>query len=147
MDQHREDENGHAPRDYRAQQPESRCRAITEVAQSRATQIHGTREDTVRATFLRETGYERMKRLNKHWFKESKDVINLEDIEDKSTDSFKEDIEITMKLLEKSGIEDAYYVNLTRDIGVSVVRVIIPGLEVFSVDSSRVGRRLKAAYL
>lgn len=122
-------------------------RAITEVAQSRATQIHGTREDTVRATLLRETGYERMKRLNKHWFRESEEVINLEDIEDKSTDSFKDDINISMKMLEKSGVEDAYYVDLTRDIGIPVVRVIIPGLELFSVDTSRVGSRLKPDYL
>ena len=28
-------------------------RALTEVAQSRATQIHGTREDTNRAVFMR----------------------------------------------------------------------------------------------
>src|SRR5690606_40965851 len=34
-------------------------RALTEVAQSRATQIHGTREDTVRAVFMRRAGYER----------------------------------------------------------------------------------------
>lgn len=122
-------------------------RAITEVAQSRATQIHGTREDTVRANLLRETGYERMKRLNKHWFRESDKVINLEDIEDKSTDSFDEDINVTMKLLEKSGITDAYYVDLTRDINIPVVRVIIPGLEVFSVDTTRVGNRLKPKYL
>ena len=43
-------------------------RALTEVAQSRATQIHGTREDTTRAIFMRKAGYERMKRINKHWF-------------------------------------------------------------------------------
>ncbi|MCQ2738177.1 MAG: YcaO-related McrA-glycine thioamidation protein, partial [archaeon] len=42
-------------------------RALSEVAQSRATQIHGTREDTVRADFMRKTGYERMKKSNKHY--------------------------------------------------------------------------------
>jgi ribosomal protein S12 methylthiotransferase accessory factor len=118
-------------------------RAITEVAQSRATQIHGTREDTTRANLLRQTGYERMKRLNKHWFRKSSETINLEDIPDRSSDSFRKDIEITMKLLEKSGITDAYYVDLTREIGIPVVRVIIPEMEVYSVDTSRIGRRLK----
>ena len=118
-------------------------RAITEVAQSRATQIHGTREDTTRANLLRQTGYERMKRLNKHWFRKSEKTINLEDIPDRSSDSFKEDIDITMRLLEKSGITDAYYVNLTRDIDIPVVRVIIPQMEVYSVDTSRIGNRLK----
>ena len=42
-------------------------RALTEVAQSRATQINGAREDTVRADFAREAGYERMKRINKFY--------------------------------------------------------------------------------
>ena len=118
-------------------------RAITEVAQSRATQIHGTREDTTRANLLRDTGYDRMKRINRHWFRKSDETINIEDIPDKSKNSFKEDIELTMKLLEKTGIKDAYYVDLTRDINIPVVRVIIPGMELFSVDSSRVGNRLK----
>ena len=118
-------------------------RAITEVAQSRATQIHGTREDTTRANLLRQTGYERMKRLNRHWFRSSQKTINLEDMPDRSSDSFKKDIDISMKLLEKSGIKDAYYVNLTRDINIPVVRVIIPQMEVYSVDTSRIGNRLK----
>ena len=48
-----------------------------------------------------------------------------------------------MNLLKKSGIDNAYYVDLTREINIPVVRVIIPGMEVFSVDSSRVGKRLK----
>ncbi|RAP47155.1 MAG: hypothetical protein BZ136_06695 [Methanosphaera sp. rholeuAM74] len=118
-------------------------RAITEVAQSRATQIHGTREDAVRANLLRETGYERMKRINKHWFGESTDYIHLDDMEDRSKNTFKEDIDLTMKLLREDGVEDAYYVDLTRDIQIPVVRVIIPKMELFSVDSSRVGDRLK----
>lgn len=117
-------------------------RAITEVAQSRATQIHGTREDTTRANLLRETGYERMKRINKHWFRDSTDSIDLNDMNDYSQDSFRDNINKTMELLKLSDIEDAYYVDLTRDIGIPVVRSIIPGMEVFSVDSSRVGKRL-----
>ena len=52
-------------------------RALTEVAQSRATQIHGTREDTVRAVFMRKAGYQRMKRINSHWFGESEKSIEL----------------------------------------------------------------------
>ena len=77
-------------------------RALTEVAQSRATQIHGTREDTTRAVFMRKAGYERMKRINKHWFGESEDTIELDEIKNRSGKSFKEDIETSLKLLEKS---------------------------------------------
>lgn len=117
-------------------------RAITEVAQSRATQIHGTREDTTRANLLRETGYDRMKRLNKHWFRDSDEKISLNDMKDYSKDTFKDNINTTMELLKLSNIEDAYYVDLTRSIDIPVVRSIIPGMEVYCVDSSRVGKRL-----
>lgn len=119
-------------------------RAITEVAQSRATQIHGTREDTVRAVFMRKAGYERMKRINKHWFGESKKIIDLDELKNKSSSSFKEDIQIATQEIKKCGMKKAFYVDLTRDeVKVPVVRVIIPGMELFSVDPDRKGKRLK----
>lgn len=118
-------------------------RALTEVAQSRATQIHGTREDTVRAVFMRKAGYERMKRINKHWFGESEEIIELDEIKNRSGKSFKEDIETSMKLLKKADFEDVLFVDLTRpEIEIPVVRVIIPGMEVYSVDPGRAGKRL-----
>lgn len=118
-------------------------RALTEVAQSRATQIHGTREDTTRAVFMRKAGYERMKRINKHWFGESEEAIELKEIKNRSGKSFREDIETSMDLLKKAGFEDVLYVDLTRpEIDIPVVRVIIPGMEVYSVDPGRIGKRL-----
>lgn len=118
-------------------------RALTEVAQSRATQIHGTREDTTRAVFMRKAGYERMKRINKHWFGESQESKELNEIKNKAKKSFKKDIETSMKHLNKCGFSDVFYVNLTRpEIDIPVVRVIIPGMEVYSVDVERVGKRL-----
>ncbi len=118
-------------------------RALTEVAQSRATQIHGTREDTTRAVFMRKAGYERMKRINKHWFGESEEVIDMGKIKNRAGKSFREDIETSLKLLEKIGVKDVLFVDLSRDeIEIPVVRVIIPGLEVYSVDAERVGKRL-----
>ena len=47
-------------------------RALTEVAQSRATQIQGAREDTDREKVTRSIGYERMKRINRHWYGEAR---------------------------------------------------------------------------
>ena len=118
-------------------------RALTEVAQSRATQIHGTREDTTRAVFMRKAGYERMKRMNKHWFGESGEVTDLGKIKNNAGNSFKEDIKTSMNLLEKAGFKDVLFVDLTREeIEIPVVRVIIPGLEVYSIDTTRVGKRL-----
>ncbi|MDI6644378.1 MAG: YcaO-related McrA-glycine thioamidation protein [Methanobacteriaceae archaeon] len=118
-------------------------RALTEVAQSRATQIHGTREDTVRAVFMRKAGYERMKRINKHWFGESDKIVSINKMKNRSSRSFKTDIETSLKLLSKKGFKKVLFVDLSREkINIPVVRVIIPKLEVFSVDPERRGNRL-----
>ena len=117
-------------------------RALTEVAQSRATQINGAREDTVRADFAREAGYERMKRINKFYFRDEDEKIKLSDIENKSTSSITKDIEIVKEELMANDIEKILYVDLTRpELDVSVVRVIIPEMELFALDPSRAGYR------
>jgi len=118
-------------------------RALTEVAQSRATQIHGTREDTSRAVFMRKAGYNRMKKINKHWFGESRKIINLSEIKDKSRKSFRDNIDTSINLIAKKGFKKILYVDLTRgEIQIPVVRVIIPGMEVYSVDPERMGNRV-----
>ena len=117
-------------------------RALTEVAQSRATQINGAREDTVRADFAREAGYERMKRINKYYFRQEEEQINLSDIENKSTTSIDEDIDIVKEELIANDIKHVLYTDLTRpEVDVSVVRVIIPKMEVYAIDPSRAGYR------
>ncbi len=117
-------------------------RALTEVAQSRATQINGAREDTVRADFAREAGYERMKRINKYYFREEDEQIKLSDIENKSTSSITKDIEIVKEELQANDIEKILYADLTRpELDVSVVRVIIPEMELYTIDPNRAGYR------
>ena len=117
-------------------------RALTEVAQSRATQINGAREDTVRADFAREAGYERMKRINKFYFRDEEEQIKLSDIENKSTSSITRDIEIVKDELVSNDIQKILYSNLTRpELDVSVVRVVIPEMELYTIDPSRAGYR------
>ena len=119
-------------------------RALTEVAQSRATQIHGTREDTSRAVFMRKAGYVRMKKMNKHYFDDEtkENIIDIKDIEDKSTESLKKDIEITTKELINNGLDKILFKDLTRkEIGANVVRVVIPGTENYAIDPDRLGKR------
>ena len=119
-------------------------RALTEVAQSRATQIHGGREDTDREKITRSIGYERMKRLNKHWYAEAAETVSLKKLPDLSTTSHKGDIEKSIKQLK--GIAHGVIVtDLTRPIGVPVVRVTVPGLEMFAIDKERIGDRCKKA--
>ena len=117
-------------------------RALTEVAQSRATQINGAREDTVRADFAREAGYERMKRINKFYFRDEEEQIKLSDIDNKSTSSITRDIEIVKDELVSNDIQKILYSNLTRpELDVSVVRVVIPEMELYTIDPSRAGYR------
>lgn len=120
-------------------------RALTEVAQSRLTQIHGAREDTTTADFRRQIGYDRTKRLNKHWF-EGSEKKAFSDIESFESDDFLLDIKYMLKKLESAGMDRVIVVDLTREeIGLPVVRVIVPGLEISGVDPERVGKRCKDA--
>ena len=117
-------------------------RALTEVAQSRATQINGAREDTVRADFAREAGYERMKRINKYYFRQEETQIDLSEIENTSTNSINEDIEIVKEELISNDISKILYTDLTRpELDISVVRVIIPEMELYALDPTRAGYR------
>jgi ribosomal protein S12 methylthiotransferase accessory factor len=121
-------------------------RALTEVAQSRATQIHGGREDTDRERVTRTIGYERMKRLNRHWYMETDDTVAVKDLPDLSTDSHKGDIERSLEQIKAKKIAERVIVSdLTRKIGVPVVRITVPGLEMYAIDHERIGPRCKLA--
>jgi putative methanogenesis marker protein 1 len=118
-------------------------RALTEVAQSRLTQIHGAREDTTTADFRRQIGYDRTKRLNRHWFGDS-ETRPFSEIESQDSEDFLDDINLMLKRLEKAGMDRAIVVDLTREeIGVPVVRVMVPGLEQSAMDQDRRGKRCR----
>ncbi len=117
-------------------------RALTEVAQSRATQIQGSREDTTRADFIRKAGYQRMKKINKHYFNQQKQKINYKNIPNNSKDTINKNIKFTIKQLQKNNIQHVLYYNLTRpELNINVVRVIIPTMELYSIDNTRPGYR------
>ncbi len=116
-------------------------RAITEAAQSRLVQIQGAREDTDREGFIRSVGYDRMKRLNRFWFEEG-EKISLSEVQDLSRKSPVENIDVILEKL-KGLTERVLVVDLSREeIKVPVVRVIIPGFELFTIDRDRKGKRI-----
>lgn len=83
-----------------------------------------------------------MKRINKYYFKQEEEQIKLADIENKSTTSITKDIEIVKDELIANDIEKILYVDLTRpELDVSVVRVVIPEMELYTIDQSRAGYR------
>lgn len=116
-------------------------RAITEVAQSRATQIHGAREDTTEADFRKQIGYDRTKRLNKKWF-DTTETKDFSEIDEFISDDFLTDIHYVREKLQACGIDRIVVNDLTMpDVGVPVVRVTVPGLETFAMDQDRAGER------
>lgn len=120
-------------------------RALTEVAQSRATQLYidGTKPNG--ADMRRVMGYDRTKRMNRIWFSNDTDS-SYGDIEAFRSDDFLTDIKYVLDELKKAGLDRCIVVDLTReDIGIPVVRVIVPGLEVFTMDPDRIGKRCRNA--
>ncbi|MDD2338760.1 MAG: YcaO-related McrA-glycine thioamidation protein [Methanosarcina sp.] len=119
------------------------ARAITEAAQSRVVQIQGAREDTDREGFIRSVGYDRMKRLNWFWFEEG-EKISLSEVQDLSRKSPAENIDVILEKL-KDLAERVLVVDLSREeVTVPVVRVIIPGFELFTIDRERKGKRISS---
>jgi ribosomal protein S12 methylthiotransferase accessory factor len=113
--------------------------ALTEVAQRRAVRIQGgaTASDE-REAFVQRIGYDRMKRLNREWFAPA-DSVAFGDLPDLSTPTIGGDIRLVLAELEGK-VERACVCDLTRT-KVPVVRVVVPGLEVSSINKERIRRR------
>jgi ribosomal protein S12 methylthiotransferase accessory factor YcaO len=70
----------------------------------------------------------------------------VKDLPDLSTNSHKGDIEKSIRQIRSKKITDRVIVtDLTREIGIPVVRVTVPGLEMYAIDRERIGPRCKGA--
>ncbi len=71
---------------------------------------------------------------------------NFETVKSMDNADFLDDINYILERIRGVGLEQAVVVDLTRaEIGVPVVRVIVPGLEMYTVDEERIGQRCKNA--
>ena len=122
-------------------------RAITEVAQSRATHKHGAKINAQLQKVAQDMGYEKIKKVNHMWFGENRKKIRLSDYRDESTPYVLDDIEVVLKHLMDSGFQSVIACDLTRpELGVPSVRMIVPGLEVSTMDPEREGPRLRGMW-
>lgn len=124
--------------------PEIACvRAITEVAQSRTTHRHGRKVDAAQRERALELGYERMKSINRLWYRKLDRTVRLEDLPDLATPYVLDDIEIVLEHLVGAGFDLVAVADLTReDVGIPCVRAVVPGLEVATMDPTRIGARV-----
>ncbi|MDO5853158.1 MAG: YcaO-related McrA-glycine thioamidation protein [Thermoplasmata archaeon] len=122
-------------------------RAITEVAQSRATHKDGKKINAQLQRVTNEMGYERIKEVNRMWYTRSERTVKLSDMRDESTDDVLKDIEVVLGKLVDAGFDSVIAVDITRpELGVPSVRMVIPFMEVWTMDEERVGPRLRGMW-
>ncbi|HYP43535.1 MAG TPA: YcaO-like family protein, partial [Candidatus Nitrosocosmicus sp.] len=127
--------------------PDSRIamiRAITEVSQSRAANIQGSRDD------LRKMKYDPEDSDDKRsWqFIKSAKNIKFSEVTSYHNEDILDDIKLILAKLKERKLNRAIIVNLTHPrINIPVVRAIVPGLETFKVNKSIVGNRAKESFV
>ena len=117
-------------------------RALTEAAQGRLLLIAGARDDY----FGRD---QRVNRLlgdgRRRFLDDIPATVEANRHASGSTDSFDADILVVLERLRAAGLESVVVVDLTHpDVGIPVVRVIVPGLEGYVFDHYRPGPRAVA---
>ena len=82
--------------------------------------------------------------MNQMWFADSKKTTELTDYENHDTADLYDDLQVILACLVKRGFKHVVAVDLTRkELGIPVVKMIVPGLEVFAMDEERAGSRLR----
>jgi ribosomal protein S12 methylthiotransferase accessory factor len=118
-------------------------RALTEVAQSRTTHKHGSKINAKLQRISQDMGYEKIKKANRVWYSKLSSTVKLSEMERLDTLYVLDDIEAVFERLVGCGFDKVIAADLTRpEIGVPSVRMIIPGLEVSTMDPEREGPRL-----
>jgi ribosomal protein S12 methylthiotransferase accessory factor len=104
-------------------------RALTEAAQSRLTQIAGSRDDIDRATYA--AAYESdVQARNRAWLLGSGGGRPFAAAPTHQADTLDDDVAWELERLRAAGIERVVVVDLSRpEMGVAVVRVVVPDLE------------------
>jgi ribosomal protein S12 methylthiotransferase accessory factor YcaO len=122
-------------------------RALTELAQSRAVDIQGVRED-IRPAGIEVRGADaRTQRVQKiqtqRWTLQQNGLERpFRDIPSVENEDIADDIRLILSRLTRNGIERVIVVDLSEPGGFfSVIRVLVPGLEFWALDQGKLGPR------
>jgi ribosomal protein S12 methylthiotransferase accessory factor len=118
-------------------------RAITEVSQTRAANIHGARDDLRKIRYGESNTDDR-----RAWqFMPSSRVKKFSEIPTFFNEDILDDIKLILSKLKSSGLGRVIIVDLTnQDLKIPVVRAIVPGLETFKITKSVMGRRARECF-
>jgi len=115
-------------------------RAITELAQTRAANIQGARDDLRKINYVGENSED----MRSWQFMNSDRKIQLSEVVSYYNENILDDIKLILNHLKALGLRKAIVVDLTVPwIGIPVVRAIVPGLETFKFTRSVVGQRAR----
>ena len=120
-------------------------RAITEVAQTRAANIQGARDDLRKIKYGQNGVTTDDKRA---WqFMASSRVVKFSEVKSYFNEDILDDINLLTTRLASVGLEKIIIVDLTNPrLGIPVVRAIVPGLETFKITKSVMGSRARACF-
>jgi ribosomal protein S12 methylthiotransferase accessory factor len=118
-------------------------RAITEVSQTRAANIQGARDDLRKIRYGENNTDDR-----RAWqFMPSTKKVRFSEVKTYFNEDILDDIKFILGRLKAVGLGRAIIVDLTNpDLGIPVVRAIVPGLETFKITKSVMGMRARACF-
>lgn len=118
-------------------------RAITEVSQTRAANIQGARDDLRKIKYSDQNTDDR-----RAWqFMPSTKKVKFSGLPTFFNEDVLDDINLILSRLKNVGLNQIIIVDLTnRDIGIPVVRAIVPGLETFKITKSVMGMRARSCF-
>lgn len=124
-------------------------RAITELSQTRAVNIQGSRDNLNKIQYkendeIYKRKWQFMPSLLRGHNNRPKRVIKFTEVKTYANRDILDDINLIVSRLKETGLHRAIIVILTNPhIGIPVVRAIVPGLETFEVTGSIMGKRAK----
>lgn len=117
-------------------------KAIVEAAQSRITRITGSRDDLPAATYQAAEGSDRAQILGLLSFADGARAGRPKPEALSTSMAAEENLELMIQRLGEHGISQLVAVPIENDFGISVVRVLVPGLQTeITGSSSKLGRR------
>ncbi|MGI0048441.1 MAG: YcaO-like family protein, partial [Nitrososphaera sp.] len=118
-------------------------RAITEVSQTRAANIQGARDDLRKIRYGEQNTDDR-----RAWqFMPSTRKIKFSKVQTFFNEDILDDVKLILSRLKGVGLPQAIIVDLTNpEIGIPVVRALVPGLETFKITKSVMGMRARACF-
>jgi ribosomal protein S12 methylthiotransferase accessory factor len=121
-------------------------RALTEAVQSRLTAIAGARDDLRPDDYRVPNIEDALIALALNALEAPRAARRFKDVPSRKNDNFESDLRDLLSSLRQAGLDRVIVFDLTRpQIGIPVVRVIVPGLEVFTTsDLCAPGRRARA---